>query len=301
MLDDLFDRYQFAWQTVRDCLRVFRRRKSLVLFPLLSTSTCLLFLAIVFQVLQLTPNRGWHVLHRFSSFMNPPDVSSLQATAAFIAFVYCTLNLLILYFNTALVHCCISHMRGTPVSAVKGFIAAFRCLPLLVLWSLFSITFGFLLRLSELFFRHYEEPGRFFVLRISGLIWSMATYFYVPVLVQERLKLFPALQQSASLVSRNWGKRVTGYFGIGFFMLPFWLLSFTAIGFSLSTPITIANSELTLPVISVFSLLGIGLVHSTLDCTLQSALYVFATEHYVANGWHSGRLRHAFYSTGIAD
>jgi hypothetical protein len=301
VLDDLIDRYQFAWQTVRDCLRVIRRRKSLLLFPLLSAAACLLFLTGLFQLLQSTPNRNWQVLYKFSSFINPPNITSLWATAAIIALAYCSLNLLILYFNTAFVHCCINHMRGTAISPLRGLVAAFRCIPNLLLWSLFSGTLGFLLRPAEWLLHRDEEYGRFLVPRISSVIWTMATYFVIPVLVNERLRLIPTLRRSASLVSKTWGKRVIGYVGVGFFMLPFWLLSFALIGFSLSTETSVADSQLTLPAIAVLSLLCTGLLNSTLDCILQSALYVFATERFVANGWRSGRLQHAFYSAEFAD
>ncbi|MEY3460083.1 MAG: hypothetical protein RL215_3240 [Planctomycetota bacterium] len=301
MLDDVFDRYQFASQTAVDCLRIFRRHKSLLLFPLFSTAVCLLILLSLLAPEGFTQDAVLQRSRELTLLVNSGDRGRIPATALALLLLILCLNSVILFFNAALVHCYSLKTRGQSANPLRGLLAAARCLPGLVVWSLFSLTIGLCIRVTEMVFQRNDILAKYLLIRLSGVVWSVAVYFAVPMLVLERTGPLNALRNSVRLLARIWGKQVSGYVGIGFFMLPAWLIGLALLGSLLSQDITASQIGPLFPALGLVTVVMTGLIQSTLGSILQTALYHFAAERYVPPGWRGSRLQHAFYVVNELD
>src|SRR5205823_1912678 len=75
-------------------------------------------------------------------------------------------------------------------------------------WSLFAATVGTLLRILQ------ENMGRIGRMIIStvGMIWSIATFFVVPVIAYEKNGALHAFKRSAQLMKEKWGENIGASF-----------------------------------------------------------------------------------------
>ena len=282
-----FERLRTGFTAAGACLEVLKRDKKLVVFPLLSGLCCLLVLAsFAVPLAVLKPAFLTAVLddRAVDAGRTPP-----WFWAVAFAFYFCN-YFVIYFFNAALVICALSHFRGEPVSAGEGLQLAGRRLPELLAWSLVSATVGLLLRAVE---NANEKFGEF----ISGLlggVWSVVTYFVVPVLVVERVGPLQAVQRSFAVLRRTWGESIGGHAGVGWALLPFWLLGvlLAVLGFFALT--TSAALGVALVVLAVVYLLVLGLVDATLKGILLGALYLYATDGQVPTGFNRDALAGSF-------
>lgn len=295
MLDDFVDRFVAGFRLARDCWRILRDAPSLLLLPLLSGFSCLLvilsfinpdrfdresFLAGILRLTQLTDGKI--------------ENDSWKAWGTLFLF-YLSMNFVIFFFNAALVHCCLFRIRGIPVNLFQGLVAATRRLPHLLAWSFVSASVGLIIRIAERGSRENEQYGRYLLLQVFGVAWSVATYFIVPVLVMERLGPVKALQRSVRVLTRTWGDQIGGHVGIGLFMFPVWLGGFGILWLAANAGISAPGAGPLLLVAAFCWFILAGLIQSTLETVLLSALYLYATQDEIPAQWAAARLEQAFY------
>jgi hypothetical protein len=183
--------------------------------------------------------------------------------------------------------------RGGDPTVADGLKAARERVGLIAAWALLAATVGVILRMIE------ERVGFLgkIVIMILGAVWTIATFFVVPVLVMENLGPVDAAKRSVEIVKEAWGESIVSNVGVG-------LLSFLAILF-LVVPCAILTVALALKtgsiavgiigaVLTIALLVLISLVSSALTSILLSALYLFATGGRVPPGFEPGRLKAAF-------
>ena len=135
------------------------------------------------------------------------------------------------------------------------------------------------------------------VIWILGAVWTLATFFVVPVLVMENLGPIDAAKRSVEIVKKAWGESIVGNLGIGiltflamlFLVVPCAILTVVVAVKTGSIAVAIGGAALT-----VALLVLISLVSSALASILLSALYLFATGGRVPPGFEPARLKAAF-------
>jgi hypothetical protein len=276
----MFDRFRVGFTAAGACLEVLRRDKKLVVFPLLSGLSCLVVLAS-FAI----PLVVWR------PFSEGRDVGRAPPWFWAVAFAFYFCNYFVIYFfNAALVSCALCHFRGMPASAGDGLRAAARRLPELAAWSLVSATVGLVLKGIE---NTHEKAGVWFSAILGG-VWSVVTYFVVPVLVVEQVGPLQAVKRSGQVLARTWGESIGGHVGVGWALLPFWLLGvlLAVLGF-----FALAQSPplgAVVIAVAVVYMLVLGLVDATLKGILLSALYLYATQGEVPDEFDREAMAHSF-------
>src|SRR6185369_17256862 len=102
-----------------------------------------------------------------------------RTTGILYLFFYYLINyFIVVFFNTALTHCTRLYFKGEEVTIEKGIRFSFSRIGAIFLWSMFAATIGTILRLLE------ENAGWLgkLVISLIGVVWSIATFFVVPIL-----------------------------------------------------------------------------------------------------------------------
>jgi len=261
--------------------RVLMLDKELLVFPLLSGIACFLLLASFIGAL-------------FASGMKIRDPEQIEGVYWVALFLYYFINyFIIVFFNCALVACAMIRFRGGDPTVADGLKAARERIGLIAAWALLAATVGVVLRMIE-------ERVRFLgkiVIWILGAVWTLATFFVVPVLVMENLGPIDAAKRSVEIVKKAWGESIVGNLGIGiltflamlFLVVPCAILTVVVAVKTGSIAVAIGGAALT-----VALLVLISLVSSALASILLSALYLFATGGRVPPGFEPARLKAAF-------
>jgi len=160
-----------------------------------------------------------------------------------------------------------------------GFRAAISRLPVIVGWAVISATVGLVLRIIE---DRSAKVGQI-VAAILGGAWTLVSFLVVPILVVENKNPFAALRDSTMLLKKTWGERLIGGFSFG---LIFALLSIPAVllivaaFFSGSVPLIVTGI-----VLAVVYFLVLALVQSALQAIFQAAIFLYARDGQVAEGF----------------
>lgn len=256
-----------------DCWQVLKQDKALLLFPLISGICCLLLL-ISFAV----------PIYATDSWEPPKPDAGTNAQVAYygVLFLFYLANyFVIVFFNSGIVACATMRLSGGSPTISDGFRAAASRLPVIAGWALVSATVGLILRIIE---DRSEKIGRI-VAGLLGIAWTVVSFLVVPILVVENKNPFGALKDSTALLKKTWGEQLVSSFSFGmiFFLLsiPAFILIFLGI-FAGSTTLLIACIGL-----AVVYLIVLALIQSALQSIFQSALYLYAREGRVPEGFRA--------------
>jgi hypothetical protein len=277
----MFERLSRSFQLARDSWQVLRANKRLMLLPVLSGLCCLLVL-VSFAVPLLA------VSDQLDGPNGPPPW--LYA----VAFVFYLCNyFVIIFFNSALVHCSLMRFNGEEATLGDGLRAAGRRLPQILAWALVSATVGLLLKAVE---NAHEKAGQI-ISFILGTVWTALTFFVVPVLVVEGVGPFAAISRSTSLLKKTWGEALIGHFGIGLFslllFLPVLLLAVVTV---MAWVYLGATAGWLLLAVTVVAALAWAAASSALSGVYLTALYQYAAYERVPDGFNAEVLSKAFYA-----
>lgn len=277
---------------LKQSFSVLRHDKRLVIFPLLSSIACVAVLAsfvvplVMTGVLeQLTATRGSGGKTQIHPYVR--EIGTL------VTFVYYFANyFVIVFFNTALVACAMERFAGREPTVGGGLRHAIGLMPQIVGWVAVSATVGTILKMIE---DHVGFVGKL-VTGLIGFVWTIATYFVVPVLVAERLGPIEAVQRSSKMLSKTWGTSLISNVGLG--VIGFLLYAAATIPAIIGIVFT-AQMNHWAPIaigggITVVLMVGIGLVTSAVSSILVAALYRYAATGEVPGGFEESALRGAF-------
>ena len=249
-----------GWELTKMSLRIVRKDKELLIFPLLSGLLSMLILASFFLA----------VFYGSGIETAVNTTNELQFVAFSVAFYFATF-FLTTFFNTAVIGCATIRMNGGDPTVKDGFRIAIANIKQIVLWSIFGATVGLILRAIQ---QRVGFIGKL-VVGALGAAYTIATYFVVPVFVYERLGPWAALKRSVSILKNTWGEALVGYFGLGLIFLLFGLLGII--------PIIIGALFMTFWSVVIGVLVAIiywvilGLIASAAQSVLVAALYRYAT------------------------
>ena len=271
-----------TWSLMSACWQILKEDKALLLFPFMSGICCLLLLASFAAPLYATNH--WQ----------PPgsDAAPVQQVAYYgVLFLFYLCNyFVVIFFNAGIIACATVRLGGGNATVGDGFRAAAARLPAIAGWAVMSATIGLILRLIE---DRSKWVGQL-VAGLLGVAWTVVSFMVIPVLVIENKGPFAALQESAGLVKKTWGKQVMGGFGFG---LIFFLLALPALAVIL---LSIFSGNVALMIgcigLGVVYLVILGLVQSALQSIFQAAVFLYARDGQVPEGFEAEVLGNAMVS-----
>ncbi|HEY4209154.1 MAG TPA: DUF6159 family protein [Puia sp.] len=208
---NFFTRLSNGWNLAMNSFTVLKENRQLIIFPILSGISMLLvissFLVAAFAA------AGWN----FESFR---DTDTQNVMNYIILFFYYLVNyFVIVFFNMALVHCTHLYFMGEEVTIRKGLQFSMSRIGVIFAWAVFAATVGTLLRLLQ------DNLGRIgkFVISLIGIVWSVATFFVVPVIAYEKLGPLDAFKRSTTLMKEKWGESLSARFSFGLVQIVFFL------------------------------------------------------------------------------
>ncbi len=283
----MFQRIANGWELTKQSWSLLKSDKQLMVFPILSSVACLLVL--VSFALPMVATMDW-------SRLSDPDgrVHYFNGPIAYlVAFAFYFTNYFVIsFFNAALIGAAMRKFEGESASVRDGLAVAASRLPQLLGWALVAATVGMVLRMIS------ERAGLIgkIVIGLMGMVWSIATYFVVPVLVVEGVGPIDAVKRSGAIIRKTWGESLTANVGIGVIVMFATLLALSP---AIAGIATTAAADTAVPAIigiaaTILLLLVISLVASTLQVILVAAVYRYAATGLVPEQFDGATLRQVF-------
>ncbi|HEX9510757.1 MAG TPA: DUF6159 family protein [Puia sp.] len=199
-----------GWQIALNSFKVLKENRQLILFPILSGISMILVISSF--VVALVASGRWEA-----------DTVKEYGTVTnyMIVFLYYVVNyFIIVFFNTALVHCTHLYFMGEEVTIRKGLQFSMSRIGVIFSWAVFAATVGMALRLLQ---DNLGSIGKI-ITGLIGIVWSVTTFFVVPVIAYENLGPIAAFKRSASLMKEKWGESLGATFSFGLLQLAAFLL-----------------------------------------------------------------------------
>jgi hypothetical protein len=282
-------KFRRSWQLFRTSLQVMARHPKLLFFPVL-TFLCTVAIALFFfaPVVLLPTGHSWSQLAHWQAVAaRLGDTVSVDAhtqrwhpnTAAYLylAVIYLASMVGATFFNVAFYHEILKALAGEPVSLRAGLAFAGGRIRSILLWSLFAGAVGLIIRGLE---ERFGFVGKI-VMRLIGVVWSVASVFVIPVMIREGgANPVTLLKNSAATLRKTWGEALIGYVGITFGAWIVLLSSFVFFLGVISLSMWAGHPVLILPAGAVWLLAVIAFVYvvSIANDIFRCALYVYASE-----------------------
>jgi Family of unknown function (DUF6159) len=295
----MFDRISASFALARSSWDVLYKDKQLLLFPVLSGIGCTLVLASFLIPLGVIAWMGgfqdlFNQINQ-NGAANVPVGYQIAFWVGLFLFYFCN-YFVVVFCNAALISCAIMHFNGETPTLGDGFRAAGARLPQILAWALVSATVGILLKGIENSNRRVGE----FISAILGTVWTVMTYFVVPVLVVEKVGPFKAIGRSIQILKATWGEALVGNLGLGFVkflaVLPFFLLLAAGVAVLAASngagPLLVVG--ILVLVLAVLYFLVYLAVASAMDTIFLSALYQYAAFNTIPEGFEADTMEQAF-------
>jgi len=201
----LFNRLSNGWTLSINSLKVLSENKQLIIFPILSGLSMILIIGSF--IIAMLASAGW-------------DVDYLRTEGRtenyLLAFAFYLINyFVVVFFNTALIQCTRDYFNGEIPSVKKGLQFSLKRIGAIFTWSLFAATVGFILKVIQ------ENVGTLgkIITGFFGIVWSIATFFVVPIIAYENLNPIQAIKRSTQMMKDKWGESLGAGFSFGLLRL----------------------------------------------------------------------------------
>lgn len=198
---NLFTRLSNGWEIAMNSFKVLRENRQLIVFPMLSAVSMILVVSSFFVI--VFASSGWDI----------EDIRDQGTIVNYaILFGYYVVNyFIIVFFNTALIHCTHLYFNGERPTVSQGIRFAVGRIGAIFAWAVFAATVGTILRAIQ------ERVGSLgkIIVAIFGAAWSIATFFVVPVIAYENKGPIAAFRRSTTLMKEKWGESIGATFSFG--------------------------------------------------------------------------------------
>jgi len=263
-----------SWEMVKASWAVLRQDKELMLFSLLSLGCCgLLCLGFLRAMLP-------DLLAAGEAAEASSAAGRLDPQGYFVLFFfYLALYLIGTYFSTAVAACAVIRLRGGDPTIADGLRIATSRLPVILGWALFAASVGMVLRIVE---DKSKWVGKL-VVGLLGMAFSIASFLVIPILAVEGVGPLEAFRRSAAMVKKTWGEQLAGNIGLGLltFVACLPAVVFLAPGIMTGSGAALVTGIL----VAAVYLLAVTLVANTLQTVYQSAVYLYASDGQVPEGF----------------
>lgn len=264
----MFEPFKRGWAMAKASLAVLKDQPILAVFPVISAA-----MAVVLTSLLAVPV-FFGASAAAGAGVSDDALAGLGLGALLGCYFLCTFA--VIFCNAALIACALQRFAGQPTSVRAGFAAAGRRLPQILGWTLVAGTVGVVLQAVQSVLRN--KVG-FLGDVVSGLgqgLWSVVTYFAVPVVVTEGLGPIAAVKRSSSLIRRMWGEYLSGSTGLGLIMVAL-LLPALALGGVLWGTTGESVATTTVGVACLIYAVILTVVFSALGSIFRAGVYTYAT------------------------
>ncbi len=285
----MFERISRSWALSKQSWHVLKSDKQLVIFPLISSIACLLVLAsFALPVIAMTD---------FEALKNHKEgdpIPMLQGPTYYILlFAFYFVNFTVIsFFNAALIGCAMRKFEGEEASVATGLKIAASRLPQILGWAAINSTIGMILRMIA---ENSGIIGRI-IIGLIGFVWTIATYFVVPVLVVEKIGPIDAVKRSAFIIKKTWGESLVINVGLGAVSVAGFFLSLVPLALGIALAIS-TDTWQPLAVgagVMIMMLILLALVTSTLKVILVAAVYRYAATGLVPEQFDGDLLKKVF-------
>jgi len=215
---NLFTRLGNGWKLAVQSMKVVAAHPELLLFPLFSGISLMLVLAtFAGSILAVF---GFNLDGMLTQFDAMEQTETLEYL---LLFAYYLINFfIIVFFNVALVHSVRAVFEGDQPNIKASLQFALSKIGTIAQWALLAATVGTLLRALQ------DRLGFIgqIIVGIVGVVWSIATFFVVPVLAYEEISPIQAVKRSSEIMKEKWGEAIGANFSFGIF----YFLGIIAIG-----------------------------------------------------------------------
>jgi hypothetical protein len=278
---NMFRKFSNSWELVKASWAVLLADKELLIFPVISGLASLVVVATF-----ALPT----ILAGLVDGILAGEAGILSYLVGFL--FYIVLYFVTFFFNTALVGAALIRLDGGDPTVKDGLRIAWKHAGNIFGYAAISATVGMILRAIS------ERSGALgqFVVSLIGLVWNVATFLVVPVLVIEEVGPIDAIKRSADLLKRTWGEQIVGNFSIGMiFGLMMFFVALVGIGGIIVTAVAGIPALIILAAIFlVLGLLALGLISSALNGIYTAALYRFATTGETAGYFDPALIKESF-------
>ena len=278
-----------SWMITKLSFSVINKDRELLGFAFLSFTFSTLFaVAMIFpSIIPAILEKG----------MSTESLEIYQYILIFIT--YFGLAFIATFFNVCVVYTTKVRFEGGNATFGESIKFAFSKLGLIFQWSLISATVGLLLRLLQNAASRLGRGGQIvanILISLVGFAWSVVTIFVVPVLVYEGLGPIDAIKKSAKVIKETWGESLIRAIGLGLVqVLVFFLLALITFGLTYVLVNAFALTGLLIGIgIGILLFLLSGLIFAVATMVFNTALYVYANNKMVADGFNEDVVKGAF-------
>ncbi len=281
----MFERLERSWNLVKFSGSVLNKDKELLVFPVLSCIAALLVLGSFVPLLMADAE-----LAQTMSTMDQPVEGQVDFVLLFI--IYLIEYFVVFFFNAALVSAALERIHGGDPTVMSGLRVAWQKIGVIFFYAVIAATVGVVIRAIG---ERAGLLGRLFA-GLSGVLWSLATFLAVPVLVSRNIGPVDALKESLSLMRRTWGENIIANAGLGLFfgILYFALGALMMLLLGLGSSSGSLGGMIGVLVVFIVVFVSLSLVHATLQGIFSAALYHYAVDGEDDAGIPAGVLGSAF-------
>ena len=247
---------------MKSCIRVLKKDKELILFPILAAICVILFVWIIFTFVGLD-----------MSALTAEDNQSEEMPVIPLLILLFGANFIVVFFNSALVSAALDRLRGGDPNIRSGLSHASKHIHHIFIWSIIVTIMALIFAAIRASARNRGAVGQIMTSIFASLLqagWAMMTFFVVPIIVSENLSPFAAIKRSSGLFKQTWGNQVTANFGFGIFQILA-LLASAALGWFFG----LMSANLGMIVGVLCATTSISIIY-TLEGIYKAALYEFA-------------------------
>jgi hypothetical protein len=220
----IFDRLSNGWKLGKMSLETIKDNPSLMLFPVVSGAALTL---IVLSFL----GGGYFLFAdniRAGVDIEVTTEGTMDIVMYLAAFLFYLINyFIIVFFNVGLVYCARLILEGEKTSFSEGISYAMTRTQTILAWAALAATVGMILKTIQ------ERAGGFgkILSGIIGIVWSIATFFVVPIIAYEDVSPIEAVKRSGQIMKDKWGESIGSNFSFGIFTLLGIILVALPLGF----------------------------------------------------------------------
>ena len=194
-----------GWELAKLSFKVIDQNRYLLLFPVISITALILVLATFFGG---------------TAFIFGDQIDALlnsEGSGAYLAyfglFLFYIINyFVIVFFNSALIHCAVKTLEGDETSLGDGISFAATKVGKIFAWSVVSATVGVILQAIQNSGKVGEIIGA-----LIGTGWSILTFFVTPILIYEEKDVFATIKESGRIMKEKWGESLSATVSFGLF------------------------------------------------------------------------------------
>lgn len=271
-----------TWEIMKASWGVLKKDKEILMFPVFSTIASILVTVSFVAPIIASPESF--------AFMRKDAGSGGQVMSYVYLFLFYVVSyFVIIFFNTGLVACAVKRLRGGDPTVGYGMKEAMSRLPLIFGWAVVAATVGMILRAIE---ERSAWLGKLVVAILGGL-WTLLTFFVVPILVVERKGPIAALKESAELLKKTWGDQIIANLGFG---LILFLCAIPGVLVIIGGFAMMSTLGFILVGVGVLYVILLALINASLSSIFQAALYLYAKEGNAGEGFPQDMMERAFVS-----